>query len=1368
MKLDSIVYDIPTLANALTEKLVEESPTFNAMYPSQTATSLVNTLAGVGSMLQYTIVSAMANAYMDSAFSPSGIYQLAETLGNDLHGNIAAKLVCEITRINCRGNTILIPAGSQFEVEGIPFFNIDEINFAPRYNTVKNITLMQGHLITVEKTTSGIPNEKLYFSSNFKADPNNIKVYVNNEQWNIAETFISYDTGSVIDASELKVVVVKTDAEGRSYVKLGNGINGLLPAANSIVKIEYVSNDGEEGNITKSNLDIKLLTPIYQNNELLEVEFPVSTTSYGGAAQQSLEVLKATSPNIFASGHRAIRRDDYRALLMNKCGYLSANVWGEYEESQHYGYYDKIMMNLVYYTGIKSFQIYDYNVIGTLGESKYFSGTIGTLTGFPGSYSVKINSVEDPLNYIMYTDNKGVGLLFNNNDIQFPIDNLAEDYHNKKVELNTTSNMEEKVENVGGLGVTDRENSIHNIINNEKEIYEYVQTSIKNIYSFSVSRGETPLTNLVAGDSFDTNISVVDPNTGLLVKLQVIADSNSTLTINPNYSTTSISNQTVTITKDGSSETVTIKATNNISSMEAGNYIDTIDVLLNRTFNAGIVGDIKNEINAIDSYTLSGFDKGYVQLPNTKIFAPGYGDVMANSWEIYLVVQTPSSAQAKNVNTLFYKEYSVGFNLVKNESKLVPSLSLSSNNNSWDICNDLRTITSEDNPTVFEFEYDNPYGIRLKYDASSGKYSVSVSNLKINDAEHEIINIINFKYVFGGNNIIGSSGSNYWPGSIDLKKSYITINDELFWSYITDETTYVTVTSTKSGSSVISTFDPIISLIKIADHCASLNRFALNNNMFEITVGQQVKYVDNSGYFESVSAPSLISPTQITFNYAFIGDGSISTLQPIAGIKFKATSDTTVSERSFIKTFAMYGTNENVPEKYQTPGDPTSGINELYLKFYNNVKNNTARWSKVVERTILEDPGLGQWTDWIGTVLYQPNSDLTWSAYRNYVIEIYSTQSDNITSPVKISKIKFLYDSIKVRDAENNLVSNTQQASTLNYDKFGNFNIYIPQLLESQNIYRYTVEVSNLSEANKYALGDNLYFDYSVTNVSEAYPYKYDVKIVNGGKNYSIDEQVAVGSTGLVFKITQVDDTNQNAVIGGYLINDSGLNLFNSQSLDASYLPDDLGSGEGLKFAITTNNSKIRFNVSVNNLQSNGNNNSFAYNVSVNNSTNLIGDLDILLENQPLENSSISDASGALITIKSNKDLNVSADYTGNRISDTDISLIDQMIIDEYNHFTTYVEFKQPQVVRADIVVRVKYTNDAHKSIAKQNVYNVISSLFNVTPDYLGKSLELSAIYNAVHNVEGVDYCLVETPIANISILPNEFLILSSLEILDI
>ena len=108
MKLDNVIYDVETLAKAITEQWNAESTAFQAMYPSDTATSLVNGMSAYGSMLQYCLVSAMANCYTDSAFSEAGVYQLADTLGNTLHGNVSSQVLVNLTKNNFIGKIFTI------------------------------------------------------------------------------------------------------------------------------------------------------------------------------------------------------------------------------------------------------------------------------------------------------------------------------------------------------------------------------------------------------------------------------------------------------------------------------------------------------------------------------------------------------------------------------------------------------------------------------------------------------------------------------------------------------------------------------------------------------------------------------------------------------------------------------------------------------------------------------------------------------------------------------------------------------------------------------------------------------------------------------------------------------------------------------------------------------------------------------------------------------------------------------------------------------------------------------------------------------------------------------------------------------------
>ena len=371
MKLDSIVYDYGTFQTAIADALNNESPTFKAIYPSDTATSLTNVLASYGAMLQYQLVSAMANMYTDSAYSEAGIYQLAETLGNRLHGNISSELYCNIIRKNLKGINISIPAGTKFTVEDLNFFNPETIIFPLTTDTLYRVKLVQGIKLISEQVASGISGEKIYFCDDFKCNTNMVDVYVNGELWDITDSFLPYVVTDTSVSNRAQAVILKTDSDGRTYIKFGNNTNGRIPEKGSTIRIEYVSNEGANGNLNNNNLEINLSTPIYYTNssntrERLDVQIDAVSTASGGFNTQSIDVLRQSSPYVFGSGQRAVRRNDYKSMLLNKCGYLTCNVWGEYEEAEIQGGYDKIMMNMVYYTGIKSIQKYDLQPITTL------------------------------------------------------------------------------------------------------------------------------------------------------------------------------------------------------------------------------------------------------------------------------------------------------------------------------------------------------------------------------------------------------------------------------------------------------------------------------------------------------------------------------------------------------------------------------------------------------------------------------------------------------------------------------------------------------------------------------------------------------------------------------------------------------------------------------------------------------------------------------------------------------------------------------------------------------------------------------------------------------------------------------------------
>ena len=460
MELDRIIYDKDTLAAALIEQWNSESETFKAMYPSDTAVSLANIMAGYGAMLQYILVSAMANCYTDTAYTEMGVYQLAQTLGNSLHGNNSAQVRVNITKKNFIGIKTDIPAFTQFTIDGKKFFNPYDIIFPATVDKVTDIVLLQGERITVTKTSNGIKNERFYFSNDFKASSEYITVKVNDEEWDVKDSLLEFDQNYVLNLESLKTVVLKTDPDGRSYIRFGDGQFGSLPPADSIVEIIYVSNEGSLGNIAETDVQGQLDTElVYSDNygkyATLDVEIFTTTTAYGGFDKQSLETLRQTSPWVFASGHRAIRRKDYDALLQNKCGYLTSKTWGEYEQSNIVGAYDSLMNDMVYYTGVKSFQYYPTFLIDYITEPDIYSGSIHSTRGFYGSYNLSITNNVQPENTFSFTDNKGKGLLFINNNQQDPRDDLLADWvklDNKHAGDTVKSGYEMNIDSLGNSG----------------------------------------------------------------------------------------------------------------------------------------------------------------------------------------------------------------------------------------------------------------------------------------------------------------------------------------------------------------------------------------------------------------------------------------------------------------------------------------------------------------------------------------------------------------------------------------------------------------------------------------------------------------------------------------------------------------------------------------------------------------------------------------------------------------------------------------------------------------------------------------------------------------------------------------------------
>lgn len=1210
MKLDSIVYDYNTLQNAIANELYTNSPTFKAIYPSDTATSLVDTLASYGAMLQYQIVSAMANMYTDSAYSEAGIHQLAETLGNRLHGNISSQVLCDMTRTNLFGINVIIPKGSKFTASGLNFFNPNPINFVISSNTTKNIKLVQGTLLTVEKTASGISGEKIYFAEDFKCNTNMVTLYIDGVKWDLTNSFLPYVVTDTNVSAQAQVAILRTDPDGRSYIKFGNNTNGIIPGVGAKIKIEYVSNEGEDGNIDTNQAAFSLDTPIYYTSEgksvRLEVNIIPTSTVSGGFNTQSLDVLRESSPYMFASGQRAVRRDDYKTLLLNQCGYKTCNVWGEYEEASISGGYDKIMMNMVYYSGIKSYQKYDLlpleqldfdiDAIQDFYDLHYvISSSIKSARGFLGSYVLDITSytAEDSIVKVRYQDKSGTGLLTCDPSINTSLWAGSPDGTDKFVnEIFPTNDF--NIEKTNFIPpATEEDRPLEATVYVNQAIYKPDTNPAEPIYN---QTGEIAKYLIYKAGIYDQDYVS--------------------------------SGKEISLTGD--------------TSDNSKNMLITYD----NPFQIRLTFTKKTSLTAIafkSPTTSLNLDKFPYQLA---IY--GTNEAIENEWD-------PTNIDYINVK----------------------------NNSIWTKLTSIQTIDVK--PTINQWTdwiTTNVY--------QPGKTQTqSLKTIKITEANKYDGDITGSTYDFPieGDTIDDPDYSFvvYYNGVLVDPANYI-ISDE-------NGDTYKDRIRFLDGTVLTDT-----DVVKIEAYL--YDWFKFSHYLIEIYALQD-KSVSNPTQVSFYQLKALYKESISTIDYTH--ENAINLNIPI---KENETRAYTISDDNI--TIDLTRGNEPQPITSATLDyDIPTNMQENYEMYGYNV--------------YLKPTGSDEWIECTESTAAGNNT------YRITVTDNIATQINFYEQPnagllkIEVGKRGTLYSTIPLTDN----TSNTVKAGRCE----------ITRVSKNDVPKEHKVVIQPILSAEPASV-----FECTDGNVT--------LKVDPSNLPFFVEKSLCLPTSMeyYIYNITINGVTEDN----GYRTGDTLIYVYNAFVKNGTTIP-------------------YTFTVQVVNIANQQFNTTLAIGSSENN-VNLRGQANITLNGQVFNSNGAHGGTGGTISISSESSVTLYGNYVGNFYSNADIQAADLPIIDQYNHFTTYLEFKQPLIRNVSIGLTVEYENVSNYLEVHKNIENAIFNLFDIKPYSIGKTLYVSDVWKAVNSVKGVKRFNVVTPISDISCGFNELLQLpaENLTIVDI
>lgn len=232
---------------------------------------IFNGLKGIVQNIMVYIEDAFTEQNIETATRKKSIYSLAKISGYEPYYGSAA---CGILSASLISNTNLSKEIRKIYVDNhisiqntanntnyILYIQSDRYVFDINHPLVNyDFKIVQGYYKTANYTSKGEELESIHVNINGMYDKNYTKVYVNNVEWQPVSNM--YDMTQ--DGEEY---VISCGFDNELDITFGNGIYGKIPEVGANIKVEYITHNGEAGNINNiNNVNFEFVNPGYDYN----------------------------------------------------------------------------------------------------------------------------------------------------------------------------------------------------------------------------------------------------------------------------------------------------------------------------------------------------------------------------------------------------------------------------------------------------------------------------------------------------------------------------------------------------------------------------------------------------------------------------------------------------------------------------------------------------------------------------------------------------------------------------------------------------------------------------------------------------------------------------------------------------------------------------------------------------------------------------------------------------------------------------------------------------------------------------------------------------------------------------------------------
>jgi len=278
---------------------------------------LIDTLAYNTYITSFNSNMVVNESFLDSATVRENVVSLARNIGYVPRSRTAAKAQVSFNIPTTATPTLTLQAGlvciGSVDNTSYTFSIPDNIssNVVDGAASFNNINIYQGTFLTKQFTVDGSLDQRFILNNSF-IDTSTISVYVKGiNDSGLGVEYSSVDNILNVDSSS-RIYLLQEVQDEKYELLFGDGLIGKKLENNSVITVNYIVTDGEDGNGASSFSFAGSTSP---NSETGSVSVITNQSSQNGSEIESIDSVKYFAPRIYSSQYRAVTSRDYEAII---------------------------------------------------------------------------------------------------------------------------------------------------------------------------------------------------------------------------------------------------------------------------------------------------------------------------------------------------------------------------------------------------------------------------------------------------------------------------------------------------------------------------------------------------------------------------------------------------------------------------------------------------------------------------------------------------------------------------------------------------------------------------------------------------------------------------------------------------------------------------------------------------------------------------------------------------------------------------------------------------------------------------------------------------------------------------------------------